>query len=266
MKYLLPVLLFTWSMVASGKDAPLDLSQWLPTKVVPKKDMRFAANNCGTTWDVFLDAGIVKVRPYDDRGASNPGEILKLADGELYSENRGEWGTKVYWTPNTGKREQISNHQIKQFIKMGQRIFAVAGIAHMGTNIGEVLEVKRSSSDWTFQRLAELKDAPMLVIPETASTMLVLTYSSLSRIGLDGSSKLIVSDGEWDGLIPRSLVIDGKGFAYVGFKQRVAKVDLKTGNTVYLIPYPEIFDEDLKKYKDIMRKPCRPANAAKLHR
>jgi hypothetical protein len=246
---LLIFLVCSWSMVVGGKEVPSSLSQWLPTQTVLEGNW-LAANNCGTTWDVYLDAGIVKVRPYEHCGSSNLRGLLKFADGNLYSENKGEWGTKVYWRPTTGKDEQISDIPVEQFIKMGKRFFAIAGLAHMGTNSGEVLEVKRTQSGWIFSRLAELIDAPLQIIPETDSTMLVLTYSSLSRIGLDGSSKLLVYHGDWDGLIPRSLLIDGKGFAYVGFTQRVAKVNLKTGNTVYLIPYPEIFEEDMKKYNE----------------
>ncbi|HVF73203.1 MAG TPA: hypothetical protein VM940_16495 [Chthoniobacterales bacterium] len=232
---------------AFGGKVPASLSEWVATEKKLTQDEWFAANNHGTTWDVYLEKDQVKVRPYKfgrDTGAS-----LKLSDGCLVSDNRGEFGATLFWKSNDGRKAKLSEDPIEQFIQVDSRILAISGLAHGGTNEGEVLELKRKGGDWKISRIAKLKDAPIKAIREAKTRLLVLTYSSLSRVSLDGGTKRIVPKGDWDGLIPRSLVMDGKGFAYVGFSQRVAKVDLKTGNVIYLVPSSEIFAEDLKTYK-----------------
>jgi hypothetical protein len=231
-----------------GKENPASLSQWIPTKKKLSEDEWYAANNDGTTWDVYLEGEEVKIRRYNFDSETDA--ALKMRDGSLVSENRGEFGAAVFWDSNEGKRSKISGHHIEQFIQLGTRTLALSGLAHGDSNIGEVLEFKREVDGWIVSRIAELKDAPIKAIRESESSLLVLTYSSLSRVTLAGKTKLIVTKGEWDGLIPRSLIMDGKGFAYVGFRQRVAKVELKTGKVIYLIPYPEIFSEALKLHNE----------------
>ena len=241
------IALFAIGHSAFGGKVPASLSQWIPTAKKLSQDEWFAANNEGTTWDVYLEGEDVKIRPYEfgrETGAS-----LKLRDGYLISDNRGEFGATLLWELNDGRKSKISEHPIEQFIQLDTRVFAISGLAHLDTNIGEVVELKRKASGWRVSRIAKLKDAPIKAIRETKTSLLVLTYSSLSQVSLDGRTKLIVPKGEWDGLIPRSLIMDKKGFAYVGFSQRVAKVELKTGKVVYLIPYPDIFAEDLKTYQ-----------------
>jgi hypothetical protein len=237
------VALVAMTYSALGKEIPTSLSRWTPTAKRLSKDEWYAANVNGTTWDVYLEGKDVKVRPYDF--ARERPSSLELRDGRLISANRGEFGAAVFWAPNKGRRITISEDPVEQFIQLVPRIFAISGLAHMGLNFGEVLEFKRKASAWKVSRIAKLKDAPIKAIRENETNLLVLTYSSLSRVSLAGRTTLIVGHGEWDGLIPRSLAMDEKGFAYVGFRQRVGKVELKTGKVTYFIPYPEIFAEDL---------------------
>jgi len=248
MSRLLLIALLAMSYPAFGREIPASLSQWIPTAKKLSQDEWYAANNGGTTWDVYLEGEKVKIRRYDF--GRETGATLKLDDGRLISDNRGEFGAAVIWESNEGRKSAISKQHIEQFIQLGTRVLAISGIAHLDTNIGEVVELKREASGWSVSRIAKLNDAPIKAIRESETSLLVLTYSTLSRVTLDGKTKVIVTKGDWDGLIPRSLIMDGKGFAYVGFSQRVAKVELKTGKVIYLIPYPEIFAEDLKTHKE----------------
>lgn len=246
---LLLVILLAISYSTFGEEIPASISQWSPTSKKLTQDELLAANNIGTTWEVFLEGEEVKIRPYDS--STEADASLKLRDGRLISENRGEFGAAVYWESNDGKKSKISEHPIEQFIQLDARVFAISG--SIPGDIGEVVELNRTPGGWSVSRLAELKDTPIKVIKESETSLLVLTYSSLSRVWLKGKTEIIVPKGEWKGLSPRSLIMDGKGFAYVGFNQRVAKVELKTGKVIYLVPYPEIFADDLKRNKNLER-------------
>ena len=269
MTRLLILALLAFSHSTFGKEIPPFLSDWVPTTKQLTEEEWYAANNDGTTWDVYLEGEHVKVKPFDFAKQEEP-ISLKLQDGTLISDEQGEFGAAVFWESKKG-RTKLSEDHIRQFIQLGTRVFAISGLAHLGTDYGDFLELKRKGNGWRISRIAKLKDEPQKAVRESQTSLLVLTYSSLTRVSLDGSTKLIVQKGDWDGLIPRTLVMDGKGFAYVGFSQRVAKVELSTGKVVYLVPYAEIFENDLKRHKekrlerilDSTQPPYRPTDDSK---
>ena len=233
------------STIAQDKTFPEDISKWVTTTAsfAGSHPMWFAANRVGAIWEVYKDGKSIKVRRYDKR--RNNLEI-KFKDGILVSKNMGEFGASVMWQPTTGAAVEISKYPVKHFFEFSGNLYAFSGIAHMGTNIGQVLRFSREKDTWKIDLLCKLVDEPQLVVIESEKTCLILTYSGLCRVSTDGWIQLLVVSAEWEGLHPRSLVIGDDGFAYVGFSQRVAKVHLISGDTTYLVPYTEIFDEDLK--------------------
>lgn len=240
------VLLVVLSANVTAEPAiPEKVSDWIPTDIDFAQMHPFygAANRVGTVWDVYKDAGIVKVRKKVWK-QDNPS--IKVAGGKLLCANNGEFGSTVFWQPDGAEKAEISHAPVQQFFNVSDRIYAVSGIAHMGTNEGEVLAFERAGDKWAISRLCKLVDEPQIVAPEGTKTFLVLTYSSLCRVSTDGWIQLLVVSARWNGLHPRSLVVGDDGFAYAGFSQRIAKVDLKTGDTTYLIPYEGIFEEDMK--------------------
>jgi len=234
---------FVW--LAEGRDAPPEVSKW----IVTSKQLRagtplwYAANHVGTPWEFYKSGTVIKVRRY---ARSDAPAIFQADRGKLVSYDHGEFGSQVYWAPDKGVRVLLSKDHVREFFAVSGRIMAISGIAHMGKNIGEVLQFSPDGESWKISRLCSLPDEPQVAVQETAATFLVLTYSALCRVSSDGTLKILVASAQWDGLQPRSLVVGEDGFAYVGFSQRVAKVNLKTGKTIYLVPYAEIFEDDLK--------------------
>lgn len=228
------------------KEIPSELSKWLPTlESYSAPDPKFyAGNSFGTSWDVYLTQKGPKVRRFVEPLKSN--RRLRLKNGVLSADHLGEFGSRVIWKPIYGRDETYSNTFISEFVVLSGRIFGLSGLAHMDANWGMVVELNRKDTSWRIANFARLKDAPILAVKESAESMLVLTYSSLTRVSINGRIKQIVTNGKWDALCPRSLVTDGR-HAFVGFQQRVAKVDLETREVTYYIPYPEVFEDDLKK-------------------
>lgn len=230
---------------AADREIPSDLSNWIVTNenIGFSTSNYYAANRVGTVWEVYKKDKVLKVREYF-RGDADP--MIKVSGGKLSCNNRGEFGSTVYWEPDGDSKVELTHDHVRQFLTLSSQVFAVSGIAHMGTNIGEVLKFDRVKDVWKISQICKLPDEPQIIVPETAEAFLVLTYSGLCRVSVKGWIQLIVISAPWTGLHPRSLVIGEDGFAYVGFSQRVAKINLKTGDATYLIPHKEIFEDDLK--------------------
>jgi hypothetical protein len=231
--------------IGAESNVPEKVSDWIPTDTVfgSMHPLWEAANRVGTVWDVYKSVGIIKVRKFVRKDGY---PAVEVAGGKLLCENNGEFGSTVFWQPDGAERIAVSHDHVQHFFSISNRLYAISGIAHAGTNDGEVLSFVRAGNTWAASRLCKLVDEPQVAVPETTKTFLVLTYTGLCRVSLDGWIQLLVVSAEWSGLHPRSLVVGDDGFAYVGFSQRIAKVDLKTGNTTYLVPYEGIFENDLK--------------------
>ncbi|WP_395751200.1 hypothetical protein [Prosthecobacter sp.] len=243
---IVPVLLVVLSASVVAESAiPEKVSDWIPTDIdfAAMHPFYGAANRVGTVWDVYKSAGNVKVRK---NAWKQDYPSIEVAGGKLLCANDGEFGSTVFWQPGKAEKVAISHDQVQEFFSVSDHIYALSGIAHGGTNVGEVLSFVRAEKTWAISRLCKLADEPQVAVPETTKTFLVLTYSSLCRVSIDGWIQLLVVSARWNGLHPRSLVVGDDGFAYVGFSQRIAKVDLKTGDTTYLIPYEGIFEDDVK--------------------
>ncbi|MCB1086717.1 MAG: hypothetical protein KDM63_06705 [Verrucomicrobiae bacterium] len=233
---------------------PENISAWIETEAsfVEGHPLWYAANGYGTVWDVYMAGGAIKVREY--RFEEQEVRTIDVPGGQLSCDNRGEWGAKVFWKPVGGDDVELSKHSVRRFFRVSESIFAIAGLAHMATNEGEVLRFSSEGKSWKVTRLCKLVDEPQVVAVENERTFLVLTYSGLSRVSLDGRQELLVVSAPWNGLHPRSLVVGNDGFAYVGFSQRVAKVDLETGDVRFLIPFEGIFEKDLEKMRRTKKK------------
>lgn len=179
------------SSVAAESAIPEKVSDWIPTEIDFAQMHPFygAANRVGTIWDVYKDAGVVKARKFTRK---NDDIAIKLAGGKLLCANNGEFGSTVFWQPDGAEKIEISHAPVQQFFSVSDRIYAVSGIAHMGTNDGEVLAFERAGNKWAISRLCKLVDEPQIVVPEGTKTFLVLTYSSLCRVSTDGWIQLLV--------------------------------------------------------------------------
>ncbi|MCB1061442.1 MAG: hypothetical protein KDN20_00815 [Verrucomicrobiae bacterium] len=232
--------------LSADENVPEDISDWIEAKVEFEEGhpLWYAANGYGTVWDVYKVGNTIKVREFQTEEKS---PTIDVPGGKLSCDNRGEWGATVFWKPEGGNEFTLSKHPVKQFFRVSEGIFAVAGLAHGSTNSGEVLLFSQEAESWKTTRLCKLIDEPQAVVVENERTFLVLTYSGLSRVSTEGWQKLLVVSAPWEGLHPRSLVVGNDGFAYVGFSQRVAKINLETGDARFLIPFEGIFERDLDR-------------------
>lgn len=164
-----------------------------------------------------------------------PKAIIKVDDGYLISFYRGEFGGYLYWFSHDGsQKKRVSRALIVQFIERDNRIFAIAGLDHMGLNIGSVLELKNIDCNWTIAKYLELPSTPYAVQKDSKNSFIIVTSNNLISVDRGGNVSAIFNNGFWSCLYPTSLVLKGE-VCFVGMREGVFKYNLETSDAKWLL-------------------------------
>ena len=165
MKILKVLLFLMFSAPITGQNEVDFLKNWKSHPVPTDRDTISKYNRSKNDWVVYLDNNEIMVddirNKWDELRVKPPFEIrqsnskminisaplaglidvVKVQDGYLIGFNRGEWGGELYWFSKNGKRRyEISGHQIVKFIERDNKIYAIAGLAHLTMSKGSVIE------------------------------------------------------------------------------------------------------------------------------
>lgn len=267
---------------AFGADTPpndfeADVTKWVvvdcPSKVSKDEEVEDAyrafmrcAANCKAEWTVFATAAGIqaKMARVDRRSAiserpafsanepkyngpnKSPSSIIRVSDGWLIAYNRGEWGGSLWWFSNDGNENyRISSHQIIQFLRYRDRIFALDGLSHLGESRGTVIEIALAAKRWKVSTFVELPSCGVAISEVPDGRVCVLTSDMLFALALDKKLELLLPAPDWDSLAPSSLAVDAKaGVIYIGMRQFVARYRLNETNHEfqYSIPSKEFLN------------------------
>jgi hypothetical protein len=268
---LLAMLVITTGVGAVSSDYPTDLSKWIASEPPKVGDARWFAANYDThrEWVVFLQEGRPSVRmraarrvngsSYPERQESYPqmpfkvphgsadeglaGEwfSVKVSDGWIIGYNAGEWGAALWWfSPDGTKREKISEDQVVGFFETDAGLLAVEGLAHGNTSIGRIIRLaKGGDGRWHSEQFVDLKGAPEAAVVGADGTLTVATHDRLVRVHLDSRKvDVLLENGFWGGLYPKSIVVAPSGTIYLGMRHGVAEVAKIDGESKarWLIP------------------------------
>lgn len=90
-----------------------------------------------------------------------PVVALRVAGGWLAGSNRGEWGGEVMFMPDRGNPYHVTDGNIVDIHRLGDRIVATMGLAHMFTNLGQVMELATDAQGrWQARPWRTLPGAP----------------------------------------------------------------------------------------------------------
>jgi hypothetical protein len=192
-------------------------------------------------------------RPRLEQGDNGASHHIHVADGWIVGFDGGEFGGSLWSFSENGKNSyKISEGHFGEFLRIGGRIFELEGIAHMGTNRGQVMEIMRDAKDlrWQVKTFVKLHDAPYVVVPYDDNSMLVVTHAGLVRVSIHGQIQIIQEDTFWGGLYPESAVLDSHGTLFIGMNQGVAKLSsLQTGAKVeWMVPDEAFLRREMETY------------------
>jgi len=142
--------------------------------------------------------------------------------------NRGEWGGALLWYADDGKlRSKLLDDNIVELLPAPSGFTVFAGLSHLGSDTGRVVELAEYSDLYRVGRTADLGSAPLALVVERGGTTLVATMAGLVRFGPDFRVQPLLRS-RWGMLYPVSLALTGET-AYVGMRGIVAEVQLGPG-------------------------------------
>ena len=178
-------------------------------------------------------------------------DFVKVQDGYLIGFNRGEYGGELYWFSKNGKkRYEVSGHDIVQFIKRDNKLYA---IEDSGIFDGSIIEIEKQEGKWVANEFLKLPTTPRAIQLDSKGNFIVVTFGTdwnfdewgrviinatpgLFSIDRDANIDTLVKDGMWgDNLYPSSMVIQND-VVYIGMRKGVYKFDLATKKEEWLLP------------------------------
>jgi hypothetical protein len=160
--------------------------------------------------------------------------ILKVDDGYLVGFNGGEWGGDLYWFSADGSAHyKISGNNIIQFIKNGDSIYVIEGLAHLSLSEGSIMQIKKINNKWLATTYAVLPTAPEVVVLDSNGNFIIVTDKSLLQIDNKASIKILVEKGIWYYADPTSMVVADNA-VFIGMQGGVFKYNLITGGQEFL--------------------------------
>jgi hypothetical protein len=276
---LVSLFILTLGVRAAERDYVPEIAKWQEVAVPPAVPQaqrviwRHAANYSKFEWRVFIDHGkaiassvlVVPVkRPeklnFLPKAASFEGgsAFAAVDNGWLVGFNQGEFGAALYWFSQDGKRcYKISDHQVVDFVSLPDGIYAIEGLAHLGTSTGSVIRIARAtaSARWNAATITKLPFAPYAQSLRRDGTMLITLSNSLVSIGPDHTPRTLFSSALWDGLYPNSSVISSdETKLYIGMRQYIGEFDLTTNRFRFLIPSAKFINKLPKEDEERMRR------------
>ncbi|WP_213435748.1 MULTISPECIES: HEAT repeat domain-containing protein [Lysobacteraceae] len=120
-----------------------------------------------------------------------PSVGLRVDGGWLVGGDRGEWGGELVFFGDDGLRQTIRDGNIQGLGRIGDRIVAAGGIAHMTLNDGMLLDVRRGDDGrWQATAWRGLPGAPRDLLRVDDDTSLVRTQSGDILVDADGTLRL----------------------------------------------------------------------------
>jgi hypothetical protein len=147
----------------------------------------------------------------DDRSAPSITTLIIDDDnGELIATDRGEWGGELYFINNDEKKNNIGmngfylpysyeyiiiKENTRYLFTYNNEIYALTGLAHMSTNVGKIIKLRKNNGIYSIDSIIELDSEPQ-AFKIYNGIIYILTFHKL--ITFDGENiKEIISDQDW---------------------------------------------------------------------
>lgn len=230
-----------------------NLVYWKSHTIPTNSDTLVKYNWSKLEWNVFKSNGQVyaklagkmpfeklpfRINPMDEKEKHDMEgyrAFLEVDDGYLVSFWRGEFGGNLYWFDKKGeKRQPIYRALISQFIKRENKIYAIAGLDHMGLSMGGIIEIRKENSNWSLSNYLNLNNAPYAIEIDKKDNFIVITSDNLLSIDTNKRIDTLISKGFWNALYPTSIVVSNN-IVFIGMRQGVFKFNLSTHNKDWLM-------------------------------
>ena len=151
--------------------------------------------------------------------------VKRTPDGYLVGLDKGEFGGGLYFVKPDGLDSyQITDYlNIRSIFEYEGRYFALEGLAHLGIQEGQIIEIIREDAIWKYKSLTRLIDAPALIADYKDGKVIVTSQYILKFGGDLKVTQILKSPFYWGMLYPSSLLIDNNDL-YLAMRQGVLKI------------------------------------------
>ena len=253
-----------------------DVTRWVEVAVPPESDglarelWDYAGNYSEDEWRVFARQGRphatllyeTPIPPEHPEFTPSVGEFkgalafARVDDGWLVGFNKGESGAALYWFALDGKRNyKISDHQVIQFLRVWDGVYAVEGINHLGYNVGSLIRVTRPNrqSRWRASMVIRLSGRPQTVVITSGQTLIITMFDGVIEADRNLKVRALLKHAPWEGLYPTSSILIDQRKLYVGMRQYVGELDLVTHKLRMLVPSRKFLNKLTKKREQEIR-------------
>jgi len=154
----------------------------------------------------------------------NHSNELPVFNGIIAGYDRGEFGGKVAFIPNSGQEYNLINENFRGFYTLEDRVFVLTGFSHMFSDKGHIYEIIFSEGKWQAEQVLDLASCPesYLLVDKT---LYLATNRALLVIEDNKVKESITIEASWVGFYPNSL-IKANSKLYVGIRGGMVSVGL----------------------------------------
>jgi hypothetical protein len=230
-----------------------NLNNW-KLDTLPTDNRIYAANNSPNNWTFIKKMGKWEIiqNPYNKaKGDSLPFTqefieknlkkikgnryIKKIKDGYLVGLNRGEFGGGLYFiNPNGLYGYEIAPYlRINKIFEYKKKYFAIEGLAHLGGNSGQIIEIFKKDTFWQYKSFRDLVESPAL-ITDYKNEKIIVTSQYILKFGKNFKVKQILkSPIYWGMLYPSAILIDNNTDIYLAMRKGILKIKAFTTKPEY---------------------------------
>lgn len=255
------VLSFASMLPSLAAEYPSDVSKWIEVHLpsasatVDRVVWSYAAGYSPSEWGVANDQNQIRatlVGRNDEPRGPRPDFIpvaenfrggsafAPVEDGWLVGFNHGEFGAALYWFSKDGKTSyKVSDHQVVDFIRRGNALYAIEGLAHMSLSRGSLIRISQPGPMryWQAEEEVRLPFAPYAASLLADGTLLIVLSDALVAVTPDHRIRTLLANAPWNGLYPNSSTLAAdQSKLYIGMRQFVGEYDLHEGTLRMLVP------------------------------
>ena len=193
---------------------------------IPKYDSKewHNANHSSNEFNVVYNNGKLEVTRLPEYGKFDSCK-LELTDGLLIGSDRGEWGGELLFIGDKYKKiQRIVEGNIKYLFKFQDKIYIIDGLTHMGYNHGDIYELIKKDTTFTYKKVLDFNDAPE-AFTIYKNQLLIATYENFYLIK-DFKKQLLFKDTFWGSLFPNSIAAIDDRNIFLGIRSGIVKLDL----------------------------------------
>jgi len=243
MKIILALVLFV-SFAYNSKSQTIDLSTWKQDSLPTGKRLN-SANLSSNSWifvrkenKLLIEEDDFKREKGDDLPftkefiTKNLKEIegnrfvKQVEKGFLIGLNHGEFGGGLLFVSNDGLTSYKigTSLRIRNIFEWNSRIYAIEGLAHMGSSNGQIIEIFKEDSSWKYKTLSKLIEAPAIIAKKNNQQIIITSQYILRLTSNLEIEEILKSPFNWGMLYPSSIHFEKKAL-FLAMRQGILKIE-----------------------------------------